>query len=78
MVVRIVRLGSDSVNGEGLRIGTVRRTPRGVPKTRGLLPESGEVDGREVVLALTVLPWDVARHPGAAGETSAGPLALAT
>lgn len=34
MSVRIVRLGSDRVRGEGLRIGTVRRPPRGVPKDR--------------------------------------------
>lgn len=33
MSIRIVRLGSDRVAGEGLRIGTVRRPPRGVPKT---------------------------------------------
>ena len=33
MVVRIVRLGSPRVEGEGTRIGTVRRPPRGVPKT---------------------------------------------
>ena len=32
MAVRIVRLGSPRVPGEGLRIGTVRRPPRGVPK----------------------------------------------
>jgi uncharacterized protein YeaO (DUF488 family) len=32
MAMRIVRLGSDRVEGEGLRIGTVRRPPRGVPK----------------------------------------------
>ena len=32
MSVRILRLGSDRVKGEGLRIGTVRRPPRGVPK----------------------------------------------
>ncbi len=32
MAVRIVRLGSGRVIGEGLRIGTVRRPPRGVPK----------------------------------------------
>jgi uncharacterized protein YeaO (DUF488 family) len=30
--VRIVRLGSPRSQGEGLRIGTVRRPPRGVPK----------------------------------------------
>jgi uncharacterized protein YeaO (DUF488 family) len=33
VAVRIVRLGSDRLPGEGLRIGTVRRTPRGVLKT---------------------------------------------
>jgi uncharacterized protein YeaO (DUF488 family) len=33
MAVRIVRLGSKRTAGEGLRIGTVRRPPRGVPKS---------------------------------------------
>lgn len=32
MTIRIVRLGSTRVRGEGLRIGTVRRPPRGVRK----------------------------------------------
>jgi len=32
MVARVVRLGSERVPGEGLRIGTVRRPPRGVAK----------------------------------------------
>lgn len=32
MVVRVVRLGSARTEGEGTRIGTVRRPPRGVPK----------------------------------------------
>jgi uncharacterized protein YeaO (DUF488 family) len=32
MAVRIVRLGSERERGEGLRIGTVRHPPRGVPK----------------------------------------------
>ena len=31
-MIRIVRLGAARVPGEGLRIGTVRRPPRGVPK----------------------------------------------
>lgn len=34
MAVRIVRLGTPRLRGEGLRIGTVRRPPRGVPKSR--------------------------------------------
>jgi uncharacterized protein YeaO (DUF488 family) len=33
MAIRIVRLGSKRARGEGLRIGTVRRPPRGVPKS---------------------------------------------
>jgi uncharacterized protein YeaO (DUF488 family) len=33
MSIRIVRLGSPRSPGEGLRLGTVRRPPRGVPKS---------------------------------------------
>lgn len=33
MAIRIVRLGTARAADEGLRIGTVRRPPRGVPKT---------------------------------------------
>jgi len=33
MPVRIVRLGSERIASEGLRIGTVRRPPRGVMKS---------------------------------------------
>jgi uncharacterized protein YeaO (DUF488 family) len=32
MTLRIVRLGTPRLSREGLRIGTVRRLPRGVPK----------------------------------------------
>ena len=34
MSVRIVRLGTKRAPNEGLRIGTVRRPPRGVPKSK--------------------------------------------
>ena len=34
MSIRIVRLGTKRTPGEGLRVGTVRRPPRGVPKER--------------------------------------------
>jgi len=34
VVVRVVRLGSARVRGEGTRIGTVRRPPRGVSKSK--------------------------------------------
>jgi uncharacterized protein YeaO (DUF488 family) len=34
MAIHIVRLGTARHRSEGLRIGTVRRPPRGVPKTQ--------------------------------------------
>jgi len=34
MSIHVVRLGSRRSPGEGLRIGTVRRPPRGVPRDR--------------------------------------------
>jgi len=34
VAIHIVRLGTARGRGEGLRIGTVRRPPRGVPKSR--------------------------------------------
>jgi uncharacterized protein YeaO (DUF488 family) len=33
MAIRVVQLGSPRARGEGLRLGTVRRPPRGVPKS---------------------------------------------
>jgi uncharacterized protein YeaO (DUF488 family) len=33
MAIRMVRLGSPRARGEGPRLGTVRRPPRGVPKS---------------------------------------------
>lgn len=33
-MIRIVRLGTPRTRGEGLRLGTVRRPPRGVPKAQ--------------------------------------------
>ena len=34
MAIHVVRLGSERASNEGLRIGTVRRPPRGVPKEK--------------------------------------------
>jgi uncharacterized protein YeaO (DUF488 family) len=34
MTIRIVQLGTRRAQGEGVRIGTVRRPPRGVPRAR--------------------------------------------
>lgn len=33
MAIRVVKLGSARAGGEGTRIGTVRRPPRGVPRS---------------------------------------------
>ena len=33
MAIRVVQLGSPREKGEGLRLGTVRRPPRGVPRS---------------------------------------------
>lgn len=34
MAIRVVQLGTPRTRGEGLRLGTVRRPPRGVPWTQ--------------------------------------------
>ncbi len=34
MAIRVVQLGTPRARSEGLRLGTVRRPPRGVPKTQ--------------------------------------------
>lgn len=34
MAIRVVQLGTPRTRGEGLRVGTVRRPPRGVPKAQ--------------------------------------------
>jgi uncharacterized protein YeaO (DUF488 family) len=34
MAIRVLRLGTPRVRGEGPRLGTVRRPPRGVPRSR--------------------------------------------
>ena len=34
MSLRVVRLGTPRLPGEGIRLGTVRRPPRGVPKSQ--------------------------------------------
>lgn len=38
-MLRVVRLGSPRIANEGLRIGTVRRPPRGVPSARVALDD---------------------------------------
>ncbi len=76
MAIRIVRLGSPRAPDEGLRIGTVRRPPRGVPKTefaaRGYydvwLPEVAPSEAlvRAAMTAQDARAWDsfVRRYRG--------------
>ncbi len=45
MAIRVVQLGTPRRRGEGIRLGTVRRPPRGVPKA-----EYGEQDWYDVWL----------------------------
>ena len=47
MTVRIVRLGTPRAPHEGLRIGTVRRPPRGVRKERFAQDEGEGTGSRE-------------------------------
>lgn len=67
MAIRIVRLGSPRAPDEGLRLGTVRRPPRGVPKrefaTRDFydlwLPDLAP--STPLVSWALATPWDDAR-----------------
>ncbi|KVD79983.1 hypothetical protein BGV72_16990 [Burkholderia ubonensis] len=65
MSIRIVQLGSPRAAGEGLRIGTVRRPPRGVPKA-----EFASRDYYDVWLpTLSPTPELVAQAQAAATDT---------
>jgi uncharacterized protein YeaO (DUF488 family) len=57
MPIRIVRLGSPRVSGEGLRLGTVRRPPRGVPKTEYASRNYYDVWLPELAPSADVVSW---------------------
>jgi uncharacterized protein YeaO (DUF488 family) len=65
MAFRVVRLGSKRNSGEGLRIGTVRRPPRGVPKS-----DFAKADWYDVWFP-TLAPSVEALELGQAAETPA-------
>jgi uncharacterized protein YeaO (DUF488 family) len=65
VTVRIVRLGSPRAKGEGTRIGTVRRPPRGVPKA------SFAKDDWYDVWFPTLAPSDALLKRGHAAQTAA-------
>jgi uncharacterized protein YeaO (DUF488 family) len=60
MTVRIVRLGEPRSKGEGLRIGTVRRPPRGVPASRFASDDWYDVWYPDLAPSLAV--FSLARH----------------
>ena len=69
MPIRIVRLGTPRAAGEGLRIGTVRRAPRGVPK--GQVGRQGWYDVWVPNLAPSVDTMKQAQEAGTPAEWKA-------
>ena len=57
MAIRIVRLGTPRVAGEGLRLGTVRRPPRGVPKAEFARRNFYDVWLPELAPSAEVVSW---------------------
>jgi uncharacterized protein YeaO (DUF488 family) len=66
-MIRVVRLGSPRADDEGLRLGTVRRPPRGVPKTEVAVRDFYDVWLPELAPSVDVVrealsqPWTDAR-----------------
>lgn len=57
MPIHIVRLGAPRISGEGLRLGTVRRPPRGVPKTEYASRNYYDVWLPELAPSADVVSW---------------------
>src|SRR4051812_43229689 len=57
MAIRVVRLGTPRLPGEGLRIGTVRRPPRGVPKAEFSRRDFYDVWLPELSASAPLLSW---------------------
>jgi uncharacterized protein YeaO (DUF488 family) len=86
MTVAVVRLGSPRSRGEGPRIGTVRRPPRGVPKAKFAsenwydlwLPElsPGEATVKLGQKAETEVQWNVFARRYEKEMAAAGPSRL--
>lgn len=57
MAIRIVRLGTPRVAGEGLRLGTVRRPPRGVRKSEFARRDYFDVWMPELAPSGSVVSW---------------------
>ena len=57
MAIRIVRLGRPRLRGEGVRLGTVRRPPRGVRKTDYAKRDYYDVWLPELAPSAAVVSW---------------------
>ena len=60
MGIRVVRLGSPRTQGEGVRLGTVRRPPRGVPKTKYASLDYYDVWLPELSPSADIVSWAMA------------------
>jgi uncharacterized protein YeaO (DUF488 family) len=60
MAIRIVRLGTPRAKDEGLRLGTVRRPPRGVPKADFSRRDFYDVWLPELAPSAQVVSWALA------------------
>lgn len=60
MVIHVVRLGTPRLPGEGLRIGTVRRPPRGVKKQDYARRDYYDVWLPELAPSATLMKWALA------------------
>ena len=67
MAIRIVRLGTPRTPGEGPRLGTVRRPPRGVKKTDYSTRDFFDVWLPELAPSAAVVSWALA-EPWTAGR----------
>lgn len=66
MAIRIVRLGTPRARGEGPRLGTVRRPPRGVPKARWAAEDWYDVWLPNLSPSAALMGWIHAAEPTAA------------
>ena len=78
MAIRIVQLGTPRQTGEGVRLGTVRRPPRGIRKADFArlnfydvwVPELAPTEPlRKWILSLPTAASVAVRHPGSHGGT---------
>jgi uncharacterized protein YeaO (DUF488 family) len=62
MAIRVVRLGSPRLSHEGVRLGTVRRLPRGVKKTDYAARDYFDVWLPDLAPSAALLSWAVAQE----------------